>query len=198
MADGSNTGTVKKKKGRPKGSKSSYTVSQKALAQRRKNGAMPIPQTPEEYDFNSRMINHIMQVHEISAQADRNDLNSLKSCFINYLKLCQQNGFPVQNLAAYAAMGFFDLGSFNIFGRRSDPEIKAFVASVRSVCAMFREEMVTEGKLNPVIGIFWQRNFDGLRNDTEQIQSIKEQEEDSVTNTAYKEKYKNLIGGGGK
>lgn len=190
-----NTGSAKRKPGRPRKNKG-YTLSEKALAQRRANGSMPVPSNPEEIEYNKRLINHIMQISEIATQADRHDLNSLKSCFVNYLKLCQQNGFPVQNLAAYSAMGFYSFDDFTYFSKKDDPEIKKFCASVRSVCGMFREGMVTDGKLNPVIGIFWQRNYDGLRNDTEQIQSIQEQDE-SMNNrgTAYKEKYRKLIGG---
>ena len=206
--DNGDTGTVKrgrgrpkgsknkpkpKKTGRPKGSKSSYTVSEKALAQRRQNSAMPIPTTPEEIDYNSRLIGHVMQIQEIRQQANKHDINSLRSCFLNYLKLCQVNGFPVQNMAAYSAMGF-DVQSFFSWSRRDDPEVREFANFVRGTCALFRENMVTDGKLNPVIGIFWQRNYDGLRNDTEQIQSISEQE-DETSNEGYKEKYRKLIGG---
>ena len=54
--------------------------------------------------------------------------------------------------------------------------------------------MVSDSKINPVIGIFWQRNFDGLRNDTEQVQANQEQDDDFATAKSYKEKYKNLIG----
>lgn len=194
----SDTGTVKKKTGRPKGRKSGYTVS-KAVIEQRKNATPAslekrLPKTPEEFDANARLISHIMQVQEIAQQADKNDLNTLKSCFINYLKLCQVNGFQVSNLAAYASMGFGSYGQFESFIRKDDPEIRAFGSLIKSTCAMFREAQVSEGKINPVIGIFWQRNYDGLRNDTEQVQAIQEQD-DETNNKGYKEKYKKLIGG---
>ena len=192
----SNTGTVKKKGGRPKGSKSSYTLTEKALSQRRDAAESNriIIDNQEKYDYNTRLINHIMQIQEIGQQANKHDINSLKSCFINYLKLCQANGFPAQNMAAYSAMGF-EPKSFEMWARKDDPEIREFAGFVKRTCAMFREGMVSDGKLNPVIGIFWQRNFDGLRNDTEQVQSANEQnDEDSLSSKAYKEKYKNLIG----
>lgn len=184
-----------KKRGRPKGSKSSYTVSEKALAQRRKNTVAPQPITDEEKDYNARLISHIMQINEIATHADKQDLLSLRSCFIAYLQLCQKNGFNVTNLSAYASMGF-DYDGFKYFAKKDDPEIRAFCKSVRETCAMFRENMVANNKLNPVIGIFWQRNYDGLRNDTEQVQAIQEQEDDNYGNSgSYKDKYKKLIGG---
>lgn len=184
-----------KKRGRKPGQKSGYTVSEKALSQRRNNFQVKNPETEEERDYNARLIDHIMQINEIALNADRHDLLSLRSCFIAYLQLCQRNGFNVSNLSAYAAMGF-DNFSFSAFSRRDDPEIRAFCQWVRKTCAMFRENMVANNKLNPVIGIFWQRNFDGLRNDTEQVQSAQEQEDDTYGgSSSYKDKYKKLIGG---
>ena len=190
------TGTVKKRTGRPKGSKSGYTVSEKALQQRRHNRTLPIANTTEEHDYNSRLITHIMRIHEIAATADHKDINTLKSCFINYLQLCQEDGFSVSNIAAYSAM-HFSRDAWQKFSRKEDPEVREFASMVKQTCAMFRENLVSDGKLNPVIGIFWQRNFDGLRNDTEQVQAAQEMadnEEFSASNS-YKDKYKNMIGG---
>jgi hypothetical protein len=156
---------------------------------------MPVPVTDEERDYNSRLISHIMQINEIALNADRHDLLSLRSCFIAYLQLCQKNGFSVSNLSAYAAMGF-DNRTFDYFSKRDDPEIREFCKWVRKTCAMFRENLVADSKINPVIGIFWQRNYDGLRNDTEQVQAMQEQEDESYGNSgSYKDKYKKLIGG---
>jgi len=205
----SDTGTVKRKPGRPKGSKNSkssiskpkegkrhYTVSEKAIAQRTANGKKNFDITPKndaEKDYNSALIQHIMAINEIATHADRNDLNSLKSCFANYLQLCYQDGMPISNLQAYASMGF-SMSDFQYWSKKDDPERRAFISTVKSTCAMSREGQVASGKLNPVIGIFWQRNYDGLRNDTEQIQAIQETDENYEGSSSYKEKYKKLIG----
>ena len=185
-----------KRKGRPKGRTSTYTVTEKALAQRKEAGIKKVmpAETPEEMAYNARLIEHIMRINEIATHADRHDLLSLKSCFAAYLKLCQEDGFTVNNLSAYASMGFTGFSTFDSFSKKDDPEIREFCRWIRSTCAMFRESMVAANKLNPVIGIFWQRNFDGLRNDTEQVQVAHEQEDDYSVGQGYKEKYKNLIG----
>ena len=206
VANSGDTGTAKRKPGRPKGSKNKkglghknkgYTVSEKALAQRRKVGIQKVKpaETIEEMEYNNRLIQHIMQVNEIALNADRHDLLSLKSCFIAYLQLCQSDGFPVQNLTAYAAMGFYNNDMFSAFSKKDNPEIRAFCQWVRATCAMYRESMITGNKLNPVIGIFWQRNFDGLRNDTEQVQAVQEQQDEYSSKTGYKDRYRKLIGG---
>ena len=182
----------KKSVGRRKGSKSSYTVSSKALAQRRKNACVLPAETDEEKSYNSRSIEHLLRIQEIATHADRSDLNTLKSCFVAYLKLCQEDGFRVSNLAAYASMGMSPQ-YFELFKKRDDPEIREFCEMIRTTCAIARENLIIDNKLNPVIGIFWQRNFDGLRNDTEQVQAIQEQIDNSNNNQSYKAKYMNLV-----
>ena len=196
------TGTVKKR-GRPKGSKDKkkrgYTASEKTLAQRQtnvlRNMTTKVAVTEEGKAYNARLIEHIMRVNEIASHANRDDLLSLKSCFIAYLQLCQEDGFSVNNMSAYAAMGFPTTAHFDYFAKKDDPEIRAFCGFVKQTCTMFRNESIADNKINPVIGIFWQRNFDGLRNDTEQVQNAREEEDDFTVAKSYKEKYKNLIGG---
>ena len=177
--------------------KRKYTMTEKAIASRQNNNlSYPVAKTDEQFDYNSRLIEHVMRTNEIAAQADRNDLNTLKSCFLNYMSLCQQDGFSVSNIGVYRAMGF-DHVEFAYWSKKQDPEIRAFAKFVRETCAMFRETMIKDNKINPVIGIFWQRNFDGLRNDTEQVQAIQEQEDEYAQfgGSSYKDRYRNLISG---
>lgn len=169
-----------------------YTVSSKALAQRRHNSALMPAETEEERNYNARYIDHIMKVHEISRHAIKGDLTSLKSCFVAYVQLCQADGFKISNLSAYAAMGLTQT-QFNTLKKKDDPEAKELVNMVLSICSLSRETLIADSKLNPVIGIFWQRNYDGLRNDTEQVQNANETDEGYETDRSYEERYMDLI-----
>ena len=193
------SGTGKRKRGRPKGSKSGYTMSEKAIVARKKgldkNHAVYLPaETEEEMSYNARQIEHIMRIHEIAQNANSKDLASLKSCFLNYLKLCQSDGFKVGNMAACAAMGITAQVLNNWAIRDTRPDYKAFAQFVKTTCSLSRETLIADQKINPVIGIFWQRNFDGLRNDTEQQQLLQEQETDEqLTADEYRKKYGKLL-----
>ena len=176
-----------------------YTFSPAAQKQRElaaKGHTYPVAKTEEELAENASRIEHIIRVQEIASHADRKDLLSLKSCFIEFLKLCQEDGSPIGNIAVYAALGFTNQ-EFDQWSKADIPERKEFVRFIKSTCAMFREGLVTEGKLHPVVGIFWQRNFDGLRNDTEQVQSLKDADETSAQSNNYRKRYANLIGAEG-
>lgn len=182
---GTGAGAKKKRK---------YTVSEAALTQRRTNNNLIPAETPEQFDYNTRLINHIIRIQEIASHADRKDPATLRAAFISYLQLCQQDGFSVSNLAAYASMGIThkEIGNW-ITGTR--PEYRELAQFVRTVCGLSREQQISDSKINPVIGIFWQRNFDGLRNDTEQIQSADggETDRDGTTASEYMEKYGKLL-----
>ena len=186
----------KRSRGRPKGSKSGYTMSEKAIAVREHSMEKVNGKTMyegEDRDYNARQIDHVLKIHEIASHANRKDPASLRSCFINYVLLCQQDGFKVGNLAAAVAMGikYSDIQAWSV---GKNEEYKQLAIFVKNTCAMMRENLIADQKINPVIGIFWQRNYDGLRNDTEQQQAIQETSKDEgMTAEDYSKKYGNLI-----
>lgn len=199
---GTGTGTGRKKgtgSGRKKGvkNKNGYTMSDAALIQRKTNSGTLPAMNPEEMDLNARVIQHSMQAIEISKNANNNDPESLLSCFQKYLTLCLQNGMRIGNIGACTAMGISPalLSNWkNGLKRGDDPRYRRLAELVYSVCSMTREELISQGKINPVIGIFWQRNYDGLRNDTEQVQNIQETSENNdFTSSEYLKKYGNLL-----
>lgn len=197
----SGTGTQKKKTGRPKGRKSGYTATEKALIQRREAAVKAararegLDLSPEDAEYNRRHIQHVLRIHEIATHADRKDPASLRACFLNYVALCAEDGFKVGNMGAVTAMGV-DIQTLAAWQRSSVPELRDLAKFVKSTCSLFRETLVADGKVNPVIGIFWQRNYDGLRNDTEQVQQVQPEsrEEDGMTADDYRKKYGDLIG----
>jgi hypothetical protein len=59
-----------------------------------------------------------------------------------------------------------------MWSRGSRGEVfQRFAKSILQALSVIREDLVADGKIHPIVGIFWQRNYDGLRNDTEQVQN---------------------------
>lgn len=210
---GEKTGTEPRKRGRPKGSKNlprtlgqeiasyenqvrgrkiDHQASIKREIASRKKLNVSLANTSEEYEYNSRCILHAMKIQEIATHADLKDLDSLKECFIAYLQLCQEDGFRPGNMGAYTAMGM-SKSLFEKWKASDKPDIKRFCNFVASTCAMIREGLVSDGKINPIIGIFWQRNFDGLRNDVEQLAAGSNDQVEQMTADDYRNKYSNLL-----
>lgn len=201
MAKGTGAGTgAKVRKRDPRGRKAGaeFNYTEKTLKKIDRYGASVIPaETGAEKDYNTMLIEHTLKTYEISRNADIKDPDSLRACFIEYMKLCSQNGYKIGNLGACTAMGINPrtLAMWKDGDRREeDKRYKELAEFVLSVCAMTREQLITDQKINPVIGIFWQRNFDGLRNDTEQIQQAQgENMEENTSASEYLEKYGKLI-----
>ena len=112
---------------------------------------------------NSRYISHTLEIQQIGIGSDPNDIDDLKARFIQYLQICAKNDMKLGNLAAYCAMGITKDQAYQWeHGSSRGTEHKAFIRFVKSVIAAYRETAISEGKINPVIGIFWQKSFDGL------------------------------------
>ena len=179
-------------RGRPKGRKGSYTMSEKTLAQRRAATTLvPAGVPPEEMDYNSRLIEYSLKVQQLGASVDIADPVCVRSAFLTYLELSQKYGFKVSNLSASAAIGVSQTTLDNwINGQRE--EYREIARMIKTTCALSREQLISDNKINPVIGIFWQRNFDGLRNDTEQRMDA-EETNDVDAAKEYKKKYEHLL-----
>lgn len=92
----------------------------------------------------------------------------MKRGMLEYLKLCQQYNKPITNQAIYTAMGLTYYNAVDILrGRSGGKEQRAIVTYAKQLCAMHREALGTTGAINPILTIFWQKAYDGLREDAE-------------------------------
>lgn len=144
----------------------------KAEAGNRPSDKSPIiqdhnPVLPEGY--NTQMIMFMREVMP-EEPIDINDVEEMNRRFTRYLDICAKYDKKIGNLAAYAAIGItkeqakeFELHS------KSNPARAYFIKKVRQFCSMYREGLMQDGKVNPVTGIFWQKNYDGLKDQQEVV-----------------------------
>ena len=126
------------------------------------------PDLPEGY--NSKMIKFMLDITP-TEPIDLWDVEAMEKRFIRYLEICAERDIKVGNMAAYYAIGI-DKGIV-VDWLRQDPNMRnertVFIKKVQQVCAMSRENLMQDGKVNPVVGIFWQKNYDGMKDQTETI-----------------------------
>lgn len=127
------------------------------------------PDLPQGY--NSRRIEFMMAILP-TEPLDYNDVDEMERRFENYLRMCHEWDMKIGNQAAYAAIGI-DKGTAYDWINRSNgnPRRSHFVKKVQKVCAMYREGLMEDGKVNPVTGIFWQKNYDGLKDQQDVVVS---------------------------
>lgn len=145
---------------------------QKAAAGSKPSDKSPIiqdhnPDLPEGY--NTRRI-RFMQAILPTEPLDRDDVEEMERRFAFYLEMCAQWDMKVGNMAAYAAIGIDKADAYEWSNRNlGNPARTAFIKKVQKVCAMYREGLMEDGKVNPVTGIFWQKNYDGMKDQQEVV-----------------------------
>lgn len=101
---------------------------------------------------------------------DPDDVQEMERRFYRYLELCAEWDMKVGNQAAYAAIGITKDNVYDWTVRRTTNPTRAdFVKKVQQFCAMYREGLMEDGKVNPVTGIFWQKNYDGMKDQQEVV-----------------------------
>lgn len=120
----------------------------------------------EKTGENQRIISAIIKEREIANSADLNDIDSLYDCLKMYLQHCMEDNIKVTNAGAYAACGL----SKNLVHdwcagrtRADDTRYKEFATTLKNVCSEYREIAMASGSVNPIVGIWWQKVYEGYR-----------------------------------
>ena len=148
------------------------TPGAKDITPRQKRTDSPIDavNNPDvEIGYNAKRI-AFMQAILPTEPLDSNDVGEMERRFNRYLQLCAEWDMKIGNQAAYAAIGI-DKGTAWDWENRSqgNPARTDFIKKVRQICAMYREGLMEDGKVNPVTGIFWQKNYDGMKDQQEVV-----------------------------
>jgi hypothetical protein len=82
----------------------------------------------------------------------------------DYLVACVRFQNKILNLSMYSYLGITKKIAEDMeaglppYGR----DFQTFIIKAKTICAVAREQMAADGKLNPTLTQFWQRNYDGL------------------------------------
>ena len=136
----------------------------------KRNSPIMIDNDPDNVpEGNQRRIEFLLVISQLP-KISTNDLPALRKRFYDYLDLCVKYNMKVGNMAAYAAIGIDKADAYEWSNRNlGNPARTAFIKKVQKVCAMYREGLMEDGKVNPVTGIFWQKNYDGMKDQQEVV-----------------------------
>lgn len=121
------------------------------------------------------VVAQILQTMDIASRVDNDSIESLQNALQEYLQVCMLTNTSVTNTGLYAALGVSDdtISKWLTGERRgSDPRYREFAAKVKAICAQYRELAAAEGKLHPTLTIWWQKNYDGFRDDPVIIKEV--------------------------
>ena len=136
-----------------------------------------------------------LAVQNISRGVNIKDVNDMRNRFYLYCALSERVGMRLGNMNAYHAMGI----SFNVAsqwrtgGMGSNAERRELIAEVDAICSGTREMLAGMQQINPVLAIFWQKNYDGLKDVQEHVVAAGDPLGDKQTREQIQEKYQDII-----
>lgn len=127
-------------------------------------------------------------------KVDKNNVEEMEQRFYRYLQWCDIHGIKISNQSAYLAMGItkddaYEWGN-GIYRTQAHSDL---IKKVKQICAITRENMMADGKLNPVVGIFWQKNYDGFKDQQEVVLSPNKNRIEDVDEQELINKYKKSL-----
>jgi hypothetical protein len=66
-------------------------------------------------------------------------------------------------MGMYNAIGIDRRRVYEMLAKNPDGPVEVTIKKGMDILSEIRESLMSSGKLNPVTGIFWQKNFDGLK-----------------------------------
>lgn len=135
---------------------------------KKKRGLFGNQPNPEE-GFNSNTIAFLRAIMP-TEPLDHEDVDEMERRFDRYIQLCQEYDQKVSNLAAYTAIGITKQhADYWVNHCKTNPRRLDFIKKVQQICSFYRESLMLNGKVNPILGIFWQKNYDGMTDKQEVI-----------------------------
>lgn len=117
--------------------------------------------------YNKKLIDFMQRIKP-KEPINKKDVDALRQQWENYVCLCDAYDMKMSNMTAYYAMGISQQNVSQWGSNPQDPRYE-LISEVRQTMAMYREMMMLDNRVNPVVGIFWQKNFDGMKDNQERI-----------------------------
>ena len=100
---------------------------------------------------------------EMRQGVNTNDVDDLRQRFYNYLKYCMEHAIIPNNMNAYFAIGITREQVYKWKnGKVGTPEHRAFAEELTGFFASIHEQGPTDGVMNPISAMFWQKAHDGM------------------------------------
>ncbi|MSA01052.1 hypothetical protein GKG47_11810 [Lactonifactor sp. BIOML-A3] len=97
---------------------------------------------------------------------DLSNPDAVADAIDGYFKYCVDRGLRPGNLGLYAALGLSKQdvsNAINGYSKKLSSSTIDLIKKAKQALSTYRELLGSQGKLNPVTLIFWQKNYDGLK-----------------------------------
>jgi hypothetical protein len=135
---------------------------------RKSDQTVSADEMPDDY-----MERYNAWVDQITPQTDinTNDIDEMRRRFANYLNATKAYRMVPSDQAMYYALDLTpeQIRRFTGVKYSEDPERGRMLRKMKAYHSMFREQCIAKGYMPANVGMFWQKNYDGLR-DVQEVQ----------------------------
>ena len=126
-------------------------------------------QVDPDMDYNRNTIAFLRAITP-DTPLDPNNVQMMRERFWHFLDMCDMYGKRPGNMKAYMAIGIDPRRATEWEADERNPERSEFIKNVRIFCGSYREDLAETGEIPVPIAIFWQKNYDGLKDVTEKVE----------------------------
>lgn len=126
---------------------------------------------------------------------DEADVETLIQRFVAYVNYCHLHDLKMSNEMCYMALGVHRKTMMHWeYGFYGTAEHQHFAKKVLQFLSANRELQMVQGNLNPVVGIWWQKNYDGLRDQSELVVTTRDPLQGYKSTDELEKKYLESVG----
>ena len=168
--------TVKRKRGRPKGSKNKPGYKSRGFPKEDAQLVDPATglvvnnsnsQSLTIQRMGDERVTAFVQYHidmmQMRQGVDKKNVADLYNRFYRYLAYCAEHGIIPNNINAYFAIGVVkqEISAWKL-GNKGSPEHKQFAEDITQFFASVHEQAGAENIVNPILSIYWSKAHDGM------------------------------------
>ena len=197
---------VKRKPGRPKGSKNKPGSKPHVFKDEYRNLVDPktgivVSNNAAQSQIIARMgdervtafVQYHMDMLKMRQGVDKKNVPDLYNRFLAYLGYCAEHGIIPNNMNAYFAIGIVkqDISAWKA-GTRT-PEHKQFAEDISQFFASIHEQAGGEGIVNPILSIYWSKSHDGMSDNPRVEVTVTDPLGDRASSAEIAKKYEGIL-----
>lgn len=197
---------VKRKRGRPKGSKNKPGSKKHEFPNESKQLVDPktgivVSNNAAQSQIIARMgdervtafVQYHMDMMRMRQGVDKKNVPDLYNRFFAYLGYCAEHGVIPNNMNAYFAIGITKSDIASWYAGRSSPEHRQFAEDIKQFFASIHEQAGGENIVNPILSIYWSKAHDSMSDNPRVEVMVTDPLGDRASSAEIADRYKDIL-----
>jgi hypothetical protein len=197
---------VKRKPGRPKGSKNKPGSKKHVFPNESRQLVDPktgivVSNNAAQSQIIARMgdervtafVQYHMDMLKMRQGVDKKNVPDLYNRFLNYLGYCAEHGVIPNNMNAYFAIGINknDIGAW--YAGKGTPEQRQFADDIKQFFASIHEQAGGENIVNPILSIYWSKAHDAMSDNPRIEVTVNDPLGERASSAEIADRYKDIL-----